>query len=70
MILFLVKKVKTQKDGLYMNPKILKDDSNYDEWCEQEILNAYKEAAECDEYLFGDYDFEKEWLGKTQDDVK
>jgi len=62
MILFLVKKVKTQKDGLYMNPKILKDDSNYDEWCEQEILNAYKEAAECDEYLFGDYDFEKEWL--------
>jgi len=53
-----------------MNPKILKDDSNYDEWCEQEILNAYKEAAECDEYLFGDYDFEKEWLGKTQDDVK
>ena len=57
-------------DLLKMNPKILKDDSNYDEWCEQEILNAYKEAAECDEYLFGDYDFEKEWLGKTQDDVK
>jgi len=49
-------------DLLKMNPKILKDDSNYDEWCEQEILNAYKEAAECDEYLFGDYDFEKEWL--------
>jgi hypothetical protein len=45
-----------------MNPKILKDDSNYDEWCEQEILNAYQEAAECDEFLFGDYDYENEWL--------
>lgn len=45
-----------------MIPKILSQDSNYDEFCEQEILNAYKEAAECDEYLFGDYDYEKEWL--------
>lgn len=47
-----------------MNPKILKDDSNYDEWCEQEILNAYKQAAESDEFLFGDYDYEKEWLNR------
>ena len=46
-----------------MLPKILSQDSNYDEWCEQEILNAYKEAAECDEFMFGDYDFCKEWLG-------
>ncbi len=53
-----------------MNPKILKDDSNYDEWCEQEILNAYQEAAEYDEFLFGDYDYSKEWLGKCNDDVK
>ena len=45
-----------------MLPKILSQDSNYDEWCEQEILNAYKEAAECDEYFFGDYDYKKEWL--------
>ena len=45
-----------------MLPKILSQDSNYDEWCEQEILNAYKEAAECDEYLFGDYNFCEEWL--------
>jgi len=45
-----------------MLPKILSQDSNYDEWCEQEILNAYKEAAECDEFMFGDYDFCKEWL--------
>ena len=40
-----------------MLPKILSQDSNYDEWCEQEILNAYKRAAESDEFLFGDYDF-------------
>jgi hypothetical protein len=45
-----------------MLPKILSQDSNYDEWCEQEILNAYQEAAECDEFLFGDYDYEKEWM--------
>jgi hypothetical protein len=53
-----------------MLPKILSQDSNYDEWCEQAILNAYQEAAECDEYLFGDYDYKKEWLGKYHDDVK
>jgi hypothetical protein len=53
-----------------VNPKILKDDSNYDEWCEQEILNAYQQAAESDEYLFGDYDYEKEWLGKSTDNTK
>ena len=40
-----------------MLPKILLQDSNYDEWCEEEIMNAYRKAAECDEYLFGDYDF-------------
>ena len=45
-----------------MLPKILSQDSNYDEWCEQEILNAYREAAECDDFLFGDYDYCKEWL--------
>ena len=48
-----------------MLPKILSQDSNYDEWCEQEILNAYKDAAECDEYLFGDYDFCSEWMGNS-----
>ena len=46
-----------------MNPKILSQDSNYDEWCEQEIINAYQQAAEFDEYLFGDYDYCKEWIG-------
>lgn len=52
-----------------MLPKILSQDSNYDEWCEQEILNAYQEAAEADEFLFGDYDYAQEWLGKKTDDL-
>jgi len=52
-----------------MLPKILSQDSNYDEWCEQAILNAYQNAAEQDNFLFGDYDYEKEWLGKNTDDV-
>jgi len=52
-----------------MLPKILSQDSNYDEWVEQEILNAFKDAAESDEFLFGDYDYVAEWLGKKTDDV-
>jgi hypothetical protein len=49
-----------------MKPKLLQNDGNYDEWCEQAILNAYKEAAETDEFMFGDYDYEKEWLGNKE----
>jgi hypothetical protein len=33
------------------------------------LQEAYKNAAEADEFLFGDYDYEKEWLGKKNDDV-
>jgi len=49
-----------------MLPKILSQDSNYDEWCEEEILNAYRKAAECDDFMFGDYDYCKEWLGNSE----
>jgi hypothetical protein len=52
-----------------MNPKILKDDSNYDEWCEQEILNAYKEAAEYDDVLFGDHDYSYVWKDTKTNDI-
>jgi hypothetical protein len=52
-----------------MLPKILSQDSNYDEWCEQEILNAYKKAARQDEFLFGDYDYRKEWIDNSTNDV-
>lgn len=44
-----------------MTPTILAQDGNYDEWCEEEIKNAYQHAAEYDEYLFGDYDFSMHW---------
>ena len=49
-----------------MLPKILSQDSNYDEWVEQDIINAYKKAAECDYFMFGDYDYCKEWLGNSE----
>lgn len=52
-----------------MKPKILSEDPNYDDWCEQQILNSFKEAAELDEYLFGDYDYYEEWVGKSSNDV-
>ena len=32
-------------------------------------IDAYKEAAEYDDYLFGDYDYCKEWVGITTLDV-
>jgi hypothetical protein len=53
-----------------MSQKIPSQDSNYDEWDEEEILKSYREAAKYDDFLFGDYDYEKEWLGKSNDDVK
>ena len=52
-----------------MKPKILNQDGNYDEWCEEQIINAYKEAAEYDSYLFGDYDYEKVWIGSKPNDI-
>jgi len=41
-----------------MLPKIPSQDSNF----ENEILNAYREAAAADEFLFGDYDYCEDWL--------
>ena len=35
----------------------------------EESLELYKQAAEYDEYLFGDYDYCKEWVGITTLDV-
>jgi hypothetical protein len=32
-------------------------------------IDSYKEAAKYDEYLFGDYDYCKEWVGITTLDV-
>ena len=44
-----------------MSPKTLLQDSNYN-WDTDKMLAAYQEAAESDEFLFGDYDYKKEWL--------
>jgi hypothetical protein len=52
-----------------MLPKILSQDSNYDEWCEQEILNAYKDAAEYDQFMFGDFDYTEVWLNDKGNDI-
>jgi hypothetical protein len=52
-----------------MSPKTPSQDSNF-EWDIEAQLDAYRKAAEYDDFLFGDFDYEKEWLGKTQDDVK
>jgi hypothetical protein len=52
-----------------MLPKILSQDSNYDEWCEQEIMNAYKDAAEYDDFLFGDHDYSYVWKETKSNDV-
>jgi len=52
-----------------MSQKIPSQDSNF-EWDKEEMLNAYRRAAEYDDFMFGDFDYEKEWLGKLDDDVK
>ncbi len=51
-----------------MLPKILLQDSNYDEWCEQEIINAFKEAAEYDDYMFGNHDYSYIWMSKNTEE--
>lgn len=51
-----------------MSPKTPSQDSSYDGWCEEELLKAYKDAAEFDDFLFGDYDYVKDWLYANDSD--
>ncbi len=53
-----------------MLPKTPLQDFNFDRWDKEAILDAYRKAAEYDDFMFGDFDYEKEWLGKVDDDVK
>ena len=53
-----------------MLPKTPLQDFNFDWWDKEAILDAYRKAAEYDDFMFGDFDYEKEWLGKVDDDVK
>ena len=48
-----------------MSQKTLLLDSNYN-WDTDKMLNAYKEAAAADDYLFGDYDYTTEWLDDAE----
>jgi hypothetical protein len=59
----------SSEESSKMSPKTPSQDSNF-EWDIEAQLDAYRKAAEYDDFLFGDFDYEKEWLGKTQDDVK
>lgn len=43
-----------------MNPPNPEDNKNHDEWSDEAIKDAFKQAAKIDEFLFGDYDYEKE----------
>jgi hypothetical protein len=52
-----------------MLPKILSQDSNYDEWCEAELLNAFKDAAQYDDFMFGDFDWNEYWSNQKTNDV-
>jgi len=39
------------------------------EWDKEKMLNAYQEAAECDEFLFGDFDYSDVWKNTESNDV-
>lgn len=51
-----------------MTSQTPKDDSNF-EWDKEELLNAYKRAAEYDDFLFGDYDYSYVWKDIETNDV-
>ena len=54
-----------------LNKMLLKthsQDSNF-EWDKEELLNAYKRAAEYDDYLFGDFDYSYIWKDTKPNDV-
>ena len=55
-----------------MSPKIPLQDSLCKGNCNcnclkvEDALEAYQDAAEADDYLFGDYDYCSEWLDNTE----
>ena len=51
-----------------MLPKILSPDSNF-EWDIESQLDAYRKAAEYDDFLFGDYDYSYIWKDGESNDV-
>jgi len=39
------------------------------EWDQEKMLNAYKRAAEYDDFLFGDFDYSYVWKNTETNDV-
>ena len=51
-----------------MLPKTPLQDSNSD-WDQQALIDAYKEAAASDDFMFGDCDYSYIWLDGKSNDV-
>ena len=51
-----------------MSQKIHSQDSNF-EWDTQKMLDAYKEAAASDDFMFGDCDYSYIWMDNKSNDV-
>lgn len=51
-----------------MTPQTSNQDSNQS-WNLEELLNAYKRAAEYDDYFFGDFDYSYIWKDTKPNDV-
>lgn len=51
-----------------MSQKIPLQDSNFD-WDDEELLNAYRRAAESDDFLFGDHDYSYLWKETNSNDI-
>ena len=51
-----------------MSPKTLLQDSNFD-WDQEKLLDSYRQAAEYDDFLFGDFDYSYIWKDTKPNDV-
>jgi hypothetical protein len=51
-----------------MSPKTPLQDSNF-EWDTEKMLDAYREAAAADDFLFGDCDYSYVWMDNETNDV-
>jgi hypothetical protein len=50
-----------------MSQKIPSRDSNF-EWDKEKLLDAYRKAAEYDDFLFGDFDYTYVWLKENEEE--
>jgi len=50
-----------------MSQRIPSQDSNF-EWDKEKLLDAYRKAAEYDDFLFGDFDYSDIWLKEKEEE--